>query len=46
MLDKIVPLDIYYVMLKIKREGDNNRSDAALFAVQMSDNPKIIGLSD
>ena len=46
MIDKIIPLDIYYVMIKIRLTKEDQRSHYALFAVQMSDDPKIIGLSD
>lgn len=47
MLDKIIPLDVYYVMIRIKAASDPNGEGYGIqFAVQMSDNPKIIGLSD
>lgn len=47
MLDKIIPLDVYYVVIRIKLASDpNGKVYGIQFAVQMSDNPKIIGISD
>jgi hypothetical protein len=47
MLDNIIPLDVYYVMIRIKQTSDpNGKVYDILFAVQMSDNPKITGISD
>ena len=47
MLDKIIPLDVYYVMMRIRLPGDpNGKVYKVRFAVQMTDNPKIIGISD
>ena len=47
MLDKVVPVNIYYVIVTVKfnREG-KERSANALFAVQISEQPKIVGFSD
>jgi hypothetical protein len=47
MLDKIIPLNVYYVIARIKIASDNREKAAGiLFAVQISDHPKIIGFSD
>jgi hypothetical protein len=47
ILDNIIPLDLYCMVIKIKNKpGDAEKSDEILFAVQMSDEPKIIGFSD
>jgi hypothetical protein len=47
ILDEIIPLNVYYVIAKIKVTKDNYEKTAeVLFAVQISDNPKIIGFSD
>lgn len=47
MLDKIIPLNIYYVIAKIKVPGDTRgRIRSISFAVQISENPKIVGFSD
>lgn len=47
ILDAIIPLNVYYVAVKIKIVKDNKeKTKGILFAVQISDNPKIIGFSD
>lgn len=47
MLDDIIPLNVYYVIVKIKvPRNDREIKAEVLFAVQISDNPTIIGLSD
>lgn len=47
MLDDIIPLNVYFVIVKIKvPRNDREIKAEVLFAVQISDNPKIIGLSD
>src|SRR6476659_8865724 len=47
MLDRVIPVNIYYVIVTVKfnREG-KERSANALFAVQISEQPKIVGFSD
>jgi len=47
MLDEIIPLNVYYVIAKIKVPKEiKGRTFGILFAVQISENPKIIGFSD
>lgn len=47
ILDDIIPLNVYYVIVKIKiARGDKEKTYGILFAVQISDNPKIIGFTD
>ena len=47
MLDRVVPVNIYYVVLTIKFSRDGKEQSAnALFAVQISEQPKIVGFSD
>lgn len=47
ILDNIIPLDVYYVVVKIKLPNETKEdTHGILLAVQMSDNPKIIGFSD
>jgi hypothetical protein len=47
MLDEIIPLNVYYVIVRIKIARDNREKTAGvLFAVQICDHPKIIGFSD
>jgi|GEM_PF-2865311 len=47
ILDKVIPVDVYYVVLRLKitRSG-KTKTENALFAVQVSGEPKIVGLSD
>lgn len=47
ILDEVIPLNVYYLIAKIKATRDNYEKTAeVLFAVQITDNPKIIGFSD
>jgi len=43
----IIPLNVYYVILKVNFDIEGGtRTESVLFAVQISDDPKIIGISD
>lgn len=47
MLDAIIPLNVYYVLVKIKIPKEvKDRTFGILFAVQITEDPKIIGFSD
>jgi hypothetical protein len=47
VLDEIIPIDIYYVIVRINTVGKGKeRAANVMLAVQMGDEPKIVGLSD
>ncbi|MGC4104038.1 hypothetical protein [Ferruginibacter sp.] len=48
VLDNIIPLNIYYVVIRMKvmKNGTIRKSSPVLFAVQVTDDPKIIGIAD
>lgn len=47
IFDKIIPLDIYYVVVRVKvTRAGKEKIRAILLGIQMSDNPKVIGFSD
>lgn len=47
ILDAIIPLNVYYVIAKVKVPKEiKDRTFGILFAVQISEDPKIIGFSD
>jgi hypothetical protein len=45
IIDQVIPVDVYYVKIRIKIEGMSG-TEGVLFAVQMTPEPKIIGLCD
>lgn len=45
IIDVVVPIDIYYVVARVRRKGSRN-FDGVLFAVQMTTEPKVVGISD
>lgn len=47
ILDRVIPINVYYVVVKIKYTWEGReRSSGVLFAVQISDEPRIIGIKD